>query len=43
MHLLIRQTTLPLGPESRRPVMGGITTLVSLICFAYAFACAVGA
>lgn len=42
-HLISRQCNLPLGPETRRPVMGGITTLVSLICFAYAFACAVGA
>lgn len=42
MHLLIRQTTLPLGSGSRRPVMGGITSLVTMLTFAYCLALVLG-
>ena len=38
LHLLARQAGLPLGPESRRPVMGGITTLVTMVSFTYCIA-----
>lgn len=37
-HLVARQCGLPLGSESRRAVMGGITALVTMDCLAYCLA-----
>lgn len=41
-HLIVRQFRVRLGPENRPAVMGGATTLVTLVAFSYSLAMIMG-